>query len=270
MSQETLELEGIQLEIDAGLAIIRLNDPDRLNALTTDMAAALSQALQEIAKPRRAIRAVMLTGAGRGFCAGVNLARRSNDASTSKNLPAMSLVETLFHPLIRKLRDIRVPVLAAVNGPCVGIGVSMVLLCDYVIASHEAYFLVPFRNLGSAPDSGLTWLLPRAVGVGRARQMLMRAERIAATQALEWGLANEVVPAAEFQDRARQLADELANGPTVALGVMRSLVFESIGRSFDNQLEMEAQGVAVTSRTKDNVAAMRVFGTKEKPEFTGT
>jgi 2-(1,2-epoxy-1,2-dihydrophenyl)acetyl-CoA isomerase len=270
MSQETLELEGIQLEIQGALAIIRLNDPDRLNALTTDMAAALSQGLQEIAKPRRAIRAVMLTGAGRGFCAGVNLARRSKDASTAKNLPAMSLVETLFHPLIRKMRGVGVPMLAAVNGPCVGIGVSMVLLCDYVIASEDAYFLVPFRNLASAPDSGLTWLLPRAVGVGRARQMLMRAERVPAARALEWGLANEVVAAAEFHARARELADELANGPTVALGAMRSLLFESINRSFDSQLEMEADGVAVTSRTKDNVAAMRAFGTREKPEFTGT
>jgi 2-(1,2-epoxy-1,2-dihydrophenyl)acetyl-CoA isomerase len=267
---EVLHFDKIQLELDGGLAILTLNDADRLNAITPNMALGISAALMEIAKPRRAVRALMITGAGRGFCAGVNLAGQAKAAEAASNLPALGAVESLFHPLVRKVREVRVPVVAAVNGPCVGIGLVFALLSDIVIAAEDAYFLVPFRNLASSTDSGLSWLLPRTVGPLRARQMILRAERVPAAKALEWGLATAVAPKETFAAEARAIADEFAAGPTVALARMRRLVFDSFEQGFDAHLEAEARGVAETSRTKDNLAALKVFGTKTKPEFTGT
>jgi 2-(1,2-epoxy-1,2-dihydrophenyl)acetyl-CoA isomerase len=128
---------------------------------------------------------------------------------------------------------------------------------------------VPFRNLASSLDSGLSWLLPRAIGIARARQMILRATRVDAATALAWGLIAETAPPADFRDAARRVAQEFAEGPTVALGVMRRLVLDADRRSFDEQLEAELRGVAVTSRTKDNVAAISNFGSKTKPAFTG-
>ena len=272
MSVETLEYTNVRLEIDGGLATIVLADPERLNALSSDMVLSIINALQEVAKPRRRLRALMITGEGRGFCSGANLGGRRREPEAEggrRNLAALGNVETLFHPMIRRLRDVQVPVIAAVNGPCVGVGVAIALTADHIIAADNAYFLVPFRNLASCLDSGLSWALPRAVGVNRARQMILRATRVPAASALDWGLVAEVAPAADFAEAARRTAQEYADGPTVALGVMRRLILDSDARSFDEQLEAELRGVAVTSRTKDNVAAMRVFGSKEKPVFTG-
>jgi 2-(1,2-epoxy-1,2-dihydrophenyl)acetyl-CoA isomerase len=275
MATERIEYARVRLEIEGGLATIVLADPERLNALSGEMVLSVINALQEIAKPRRAIRCVVLTGEGRGFCSGANLAgprqtTESAGSSASPNLKSLGAVETLFHPLVRKLRDVEVPVVAAVNGPCVGFGVAMALTADHIIASDAAYFLVPFRNLASCLDSGLSWALPRAVGINRARQMILRAIRVDAATALSWGLVAEVAPADGFRAAARRVADEFAAGPTVALGLMRRLLLDSDRRSFDEQLEAELKGVAVTSRTKDNAAAISLFGSKTKPEFTGS
>ena len=272
MTTETIEYSQVRLEFEGSLATIVLADPERLNALSGDMVMAVLTALQEVAKPRRNIRCLMITGEGRGFCAGANLMRRPSlpgQEGGAKTLAPLGAVETLFHPLIRRLRDVQVPVVAAVNGPCVGFGVAMALTADHIIASEDAFFLVPFRNLASCLDSGLSWLLPRAIGPARARQMILRAIRVDAATALSWGMIAETAPAAEFRAAARRVADEFATGPTVALGIMRRLIIESEQCGLDAQMEAEARGVAVTSRTKDNVAAMQVFGTKTKPDFTG-
>ncbi|MFZ4604034.1 MAG: enoyl-CoA hydratase-related protein, partial [Caulobacterales bacterium] len=220
---ETLDFDKVQIAFEDGLAILTLNDPDRLNAITPNMGLGISAALMEVAKPRRGVRALMLTGAGRGFCAGVNLAGQAKAAEVASNLPALGAVESLFHPLVRKLRDVRVPIVSAVNGPCVGIGLVFALLSDYVIASEDAYFLVPFRNLASSTDSGLSWLLTRTIGPVRARQMILRAERVPAARAVEWGLANVAVAKDVFAAEARAVSDEFAQGPTVALARMRRL-----------------------------------------------
>jgi len=272
MTAEIIEYANVRLEVEGGLATIVLADAERLNALSGDMVLSIINALQEVAKPRRQIRALMLTGEGRGFCSGANLGGRRRDAPSEgapKNLAALSGVETLYHPLVRRLREVHCPVIAAVNGPCVGFGVAMALTADHIIAADNAYFLVPFRNLASCLDSGISWALPRAIGINRARQMILRATRVSAATAQEWGLVAEVAQASEFRDAARRAAMEFAEGPTIALGVMRRLILDADRRSFDEQLEAELRGVAVTSRTKDNVAAIRLFGSKEKPVFTG-
>ena len=270
MTTEVLEYETLRVEIDGGLATFTLNDPDRLNAVSDHMAHALVEALREIAKPRRGIRCLMLTGEGRSFCAGVNMLERRQNAEQAANLPALSGLESTINPLIRILRDVQHPIVAAVNGPCVGIGVALALLSDYVIASEEAYFLLPFRNLASCCDSGLTWLLPRAIGLQRARKMMLGAQRVTAATALDWGLVSEVAPAEGFRALAHSVANDYAAAPTVALSTMRQLLLDSDGVSLDAHLEAEARGVRITARTRDNQAAIRAFGTKIRPEFIGS
>lgn len=267
---ETLNFENLRLEFDGALATLVLADPDRLNALSPDMVEGIQAALREISKPRRGVRCLMITGEGRGFCAGANLARRRSEASEGKPSTAGSAVESVFHPMIRKLRDVEIPVVAAVNGACVGIGVAIALLSDYVIASDKAYFLVPFRNLASSTDSGLTWLLPRAIGPARARQLVMRAERLPAETALAWGMINEVAPVDGFAEAARKVAQDFADGPTVALGLMRRLVQDSAVNSLDAHMEAEARAVQKTSRTQDNATAIKAFGSKDPVKFVGS
>lgn len=266
---DVVEFENIRLELDGPLATLVLADPERLNALSLEMVEGIQAALLEVAKPRRGVRALMLIGEGRAFCAGANMMRRRTEAAGGKASSAGNAVEGVFHPMIRRLRDVEVPVIAAVNGPCVGIGLAMTLLADYVVAAETAYFLVPFRNLASSPDSGLTWLLPRAVGPARARQLVMRAERLPAADALAWGMINEVAPADGFADAARKVAQDFAAGPTIALGQMRGLFQQGAVNGFDAHLEAEARAVRKTSRTQDNAAAVRAFGSKEKVAFVG-
>lgn len=269
---ETLTFDNVRLEIDGPLATLWLDDPDRLNALTPAMVESIYGALIETAKPRRHIRCLMITGEGRGFCAGANLASGagSKDARrTRAEPPVIASVGGAYHPLVRRIRDLDIPIVAAVNGPCVGFGVALALLADYLVVSDKAFFLVPFASLASCTDSGITWLLPRAIGTARARAMIMRADRLPAQQALEWGMANEVVPHEDFRAEARRIADGFANGPTVALGIMRRLFQDGPERTLDGHLEAELRGVAKTARTKDNTAAITNFGKKDRPAFTG-
>jgi 2-(1,2-epoxy-1,2-dihydrophenyl)acetyl-CoA isomerase len=267
---ERIDYAGLSLAFDGQLAIVTLDDPDRLNAISPAMGSDLAAAWVELAKPRRKVRCVLITGAGRAFCAGVNLQGEADAVAKGKGrVPAITAVEAVFHPMLRRLHALNIPVVAAINGPCVGIGVAIALAADHVIASESAYFLIPFRNLASAPDSGLTWLLPRMVGLQRARRMLLRAERVPAATALDWGLIGEIAPAGGFADAALAVAREFADGPTLALGEIGRLLTDGLRRDLDTAMEAEAAAVSRTSRTRDNVAAMRVFGTKTKPLFTG-
>ena len=267
---ETIDYPFVRLEFDGPLAIMTLNDPDRLNAMGTDMGESIATVLNEIAKPRRKCRALMITGEGRGFCAGVNLMgnRKALEGGTVK-LPALSGVETFFHPLLRRLHAVTIPVIAAPNGPAVGIGLGMCLAADYVIASDKAWFQAPFKNLASATDSGLGWLLSRNIGILRTKRILMRAERIDAATALDWGMVSEVAPAESFAVRAREVAREIANDATIALSEIKQIVGLAQRIDLHSAFESEALAVGRTSRTKDNVAAIRVFGSKEKPVFSG-
>lgn len=267
---EVIEYQNARLEIDGPLATFWFSDPEKLNALSPPMIEALYAALIEVAKPRRRIRCLMITGDGRAFSAGANLSSGAAKAERSRaEPPVIQSVAGTFHPLVRRLRDLEIPVVAAVNGPCVGFGFAISLLADYIIASEKAFFLVPFVSLASCTDSGITWLLPRAIGTPRARAMIMRAERLPADKALEWGLVNEVASEAEFREAAQTVALDFANGPTVALGIMRQLFQHGPEITLDQHLEQEVRGVARTARTKDNTIAISNFGKKMKPEFIG-
>jgi 2-(1,2-epoxy-1,2-dihydrophenyl)acetyl-CoA isomerase len=267
---EIITYDNARLEIEGPLATFWFDDQEKLNALNPGMVEALYAALIEVQKPRRRIRCLMITGEGRAFSAGANLSSGAAKAERKRaEPPVIQSVAGVFHPLVRRLRDLEIPIVAAVNGPCVGFGVAIALLADYLIVSEKAFFLVPFATLASGTDSGITWLLPRAIGTARARAMIMRAERLPADKALEWGAANEVATVDEFREAARRVALEYANGPTIALGVMRELFQRGPELTLDEHLEMEVRGVAATCRTKDNTAAIMNFGKKERPVFTG-
>ncbi|MEO5598385.1 MAG: enoyl-CoA hydratase-related protein [Novosphingobium sp.] len=267
---ETLDYPSIRLQFDGPLATITLNDSDRLNALGEEMAGSIATAVMELSKPRRRVRAVLITAEGRAFCAGVNLmgTRKAVSEGTNK-LAVISSLESLFHPMLRRLHSLSIPVIVGVNGLAIGVGLGIVITGDYIIASEAAWFQTPFKNLASAPDSGTTWLLPRIVGPIRAKRMLLRAERVDAQTALDWGLVSEVVPADQFAARAREVAMEFANDATIALGEIKKLINNGVRVDLNTALEAEAEAVARTARTKDNVAAVKVFATKNKPVFTG-
>lgn len=267
---ERIDYTCVRLEFDGPLATIVLNDPDRLNAMGEDMANALVLALNEIAKPRRRCRAVLVIGEGRAFCAGANLAgNRKALAEGTNKVAALGGTETLFHPLLRRFHALPIPLVVGVNGLAIGIGFGLAMAADYVIAADSAWFQAPFKNLASASDSALAWLLPKTVGPIRAKRILMRAERIDAATAHEWGILSEVVPQAEFAERARAVATEFANDATIALGEIKKLINDSPRHDIHTAFEAESAAVARTSRTKDNVAAIKVFATKTKPVFTG-
>jgi 2-(1,2-epoxy-1,2-dihydrophenyl)acetyl-CoA isomerase len=264
---ETLQFENVTLAFEEQLATLTLDDPERLNAVSPAMAEAVMRALQEASKPRRGVRALYITGQGRGFCAGANIAGRG--AEGVSNLPVLSRAESVYHPLIRRLRDFERPIVVGVNGLCVGIGLAVTLQSDYVVAADTAYFSTPFAKLGSSPDGGLTWMLPRVIGPLRARRMLMMLERVSAQEAQTWGLVAEVLPAEGFAEAAKSVARRFAAGPTVALSEMRRLLLDAQRSDFDSHLEAEARALARTFRSKDNMAGMRAFAAKAEPVFSG-
>jgi len=270
MSDETIEYPTVRLEFDGPLGILTLNQPKALNAIGERMALDIAQALTEVVKPRRKCRALLITGEGRAFSAGVNLMdKRQRVIEGTRMLEALSGTETTYHPMLRRMHGLKIPVIAGVNGLAIGIGMGFALTADYIVAAESAWFQAPFRNLASAPDSALTWLLPRAVGLFRAKRMLMNAEKVDAATALDWGLVSEVRPDEGFAEAARGVAMGFAEGATVALGEIKTLIAAGLRGDLHSTFEAESMAVERTARTKDNVAAVKVFGQKTVPVFTG-
>jgi 2-(1,2-epoxy-1,2-dihydrophenyl)acetyl-CoA isomerase len=270
MSDEAIDYATVRLAFEGPLAVLTLNTPETLNAISEGTAHDIAAALAEVVKPRRKCRALLITGEGRAFSAGVNLmGKRNQVAAGTARIDAISGAEATFHPMLRRVHRLPIPVISAVNGLAIGIGCGLALAGDFVVASEKAWFQTPFANLASAPDSGLTWLLPRIVGPIRAKRMLMRAERIDARTALDWGMVSEVLPAEDFAAQAKALALEFANGPTIALGEIKKLVADGLRSDLHSAFEAEAAAVERTARTKDNVAAVKLFATKTLPVFTG-
>lgn len=270
MSEETISYETVRLEFDGPLAILTLAAPKSLNAIGEAMALEIAAAISEVAKPRRKCRALLITGEGRAFSAGVNLmAKRQQVMEGTRTMEAIGGAESLFHPMLRRIHRLPIPVISGVNGLAIGIGLGLALTADHVVAAESAWFQTPFRNLASAPDSGLTWLLPRMIGTLRAKRMLMRAEKVDAATALDWGLVSEVQPDEGFAEAARAIAMEFANGATVALGEIKTLIANGMRSDLHSAFEAESASVERTARTKDNVAAVKLFALKSLPIFTG-
>ena len=259
--------ETITLEVSDAVATLTLNRPDRLNAAPPQMFAEIRDALDSL--PDLGARALLITGAGRAFCSGADLSGDRGMASGKGGAASRRALRTAFNPALVALAKAPVPVVAAVNGAAAGIGASLALSSDFVIAGESAYFLEAFVNIGLVPDGGATWILPRMVGVPRAMQMMMLGERIGAAQAADWGLIYRAVADDALVTEARALARRLADGPTLALGTMRRLIREGLDRDYTAQLDAEAEGQALAGSSADAAEGIMAFLQKRPAQFRG-
>jgi 2-(1,2-epoxy-1,2-dihydrophenyl)acetyl-CoA isomerase len=210
----------------------------------------------------------MITGAGRAFSSGADL---KEDRGREEGLPDLSVrLKELYHPIILGIREMPKPVIAAVNGPAVGIGCSLALDCDLVLAGESSYFLLAFVNIGLVPDGGVTAILPARAGLARTMEMGMLGERVPAAQALEWGIVNRVLPDERLIVDAEQLLEHLAKGPTASYANFKRLVNRRVYAGMADQLEAEADAQAEQGRTADFTEGVMAFVQKRPPEFKGS
>ena len=256
--------EKVLLRIQDNVAVVTLNAPEVLNALSAEMVRQLSVTVSKAAKTE-GVRCLLINAAGRGFCAGANLQARG--AATDLP-PAGSALETHYAPLMNKLRNLAFPIVTAVNGPAAGVGMSLALTGDIVMASDSAYFLQAFAKIGLVPDGGATWYLPRLIGWGRAMELSMLAERLPASEALSWGLVNRVVPEAELEAASMAMAQRLASGPK-SLGLIRKAYWASWENDFNKQMQLEADLQTEAHASTDNREGVAAFLEKRPPVFKG-
>jgi len=257
---------SILSEARAGYHVITLNRPERLNAFNDAMHEALRDAIAR-AEADESCRALLITGAGRGFCTGQDLSDRLLRPG-EKPLPRKSL-EIYYNPLVRKLRALPFPVIAAVNGVAAGAGCNIALACDIVLAARSASFTQSFARIGLIPDSGGTWLLPRLVGEARARALALLAEPLPAEKAEQWGLVWKCVDDAALAGEARKLCEHFAAAPTQGLALIKRALDASAGNSFDVQLDLERDLQREANMTPDYAEGVRAFMEKRKPNFSG-
>ena len=257
---------SILSEARAGYHVITLNRPERLNAFNDAMHEALRDAIAQ-AEADESCRALLITGAGRGFCAGQDLSDRLLKPG-EKPLPRKSL-EIYYNPLVRKLRALPFPVIAAVNGVAAGAGCNVALACDIVLAARSASFTQSFARIGLIPDSGGTWLLPRLVGEARARALALLAEPLPAEKAAQWGLIWKCVDDAALTGEAKSLCEHFAAAPTQGLALIKRALDASAGNSFDAQLDLERDLQREANMTPDYAEGVRAFMEKRKPNFSG-
>ncbi|MBQ0824730.1 2-(1,2-epoxy-1,2-dihydrophenyl)acetyl-CoA isomerase PaaG [Microvirga terrae] len=261
-----MENDLVITERREGYRVITLNRADRLNSFNEAMHAALMSALLD-AEADEACRALVLTGAGRGFCAGQDLSDRVFSPGQVPDLS--STLERLYNPLVRKLRALRMPVICAVNGVAAGAGANLALACDIVLAARSAKFIQAFAKLGLVPDSGGTWFLPRLVGPARARALALLAEPVPAEQAEAWGMIWKAVEDGALMDEAHRLAAHFAVQPTVGLGLIKQALDASETRDLDSQLDLERDLQGQAGRTPDYIEGVTAFFEKRQPKFTG-
>ena len=258
--------EKILLARDNGLATLTFNAPDRLNAVSRKMIAEIKTCWEELAADG-SVRAVLVTGAGRGFCAGADLADPDREASATADSGAA--LEKYFNPVIRLMRTIPKPIVAAVNGVAAGVGMSFALASDIAIAGKSASFLQAFARIGLLPDGGSTWFLPRLAGDQRARALAMLAPQIPADRAKEWGLIWDVVDDAVLMPTATEIARKLADGPTMALARIKGALAQSSANDLSAQLDVERDYQRELGRSDDFKEGVSAFLAKRKPEFKG-
>ena len=260
-------MSSVLVSVDAGVETITLNRPEKLNALNPEMHAQLRAALER-ATDDAGIRALLITGAGRGFCTGQDLAERDVSAGAAPIDLSVSL-GSHYNPLIRRLRALPKPVVCAVNGIAAGAGANLALACDIVIAARSASFVQAFARLGLVPDSGGTFFLPRLVGTARAMGLALLAEPLSAERAAQWGLIWKAVDDGHLADEALALALTLANGPTKGFGLLKKALYASPTNSLDAQLDLERDLQREAGFSEDYREGVSAFKEKRAPRFKG-
>lgn len=259
--------DPVLFEKTDAIATITLNQPQTLNALTYEMTLRLRDIVEEIAGDPE-VRAVLLTGAGRGFCSGANLLSGSAETLAVGGMRMRALILTM-NDVLARIVEMEKPWLAAVNGPAVGGGCSLALACDLVLIAESAYLCLGYVNLGLVLDMGSTFLLPRLVGLRKAAELAFFGERIYGSEAAELGLVNRTVPDDALMDTAREWAARLAAGPTVALGAIKLGMHRALHASFRDALHWEAMMLSLVAQTGDAAEGLMAFFQKRKPDFKG-
>ncbi len=255
--------EMIDFKLDGGVALLTLNRPDRLNSFTVQMHEEVADALSRL----EGARVLVLTGAGRGFCAGQDLNDRAVAPGESVDLGVS--VENYYNPLIRRLTSLPFPVIARVNGVAAGAGANIALACDIVIAAKSAKFIQSFASIGLIPDSGGTWVLPRLVGQARALGLALTAEPLPAEKAAEWGLIWRAVEDDQLDAEVDALAARFAGAPTRGLAAIKRMIRESWGHSLDQELDLQRDAMRELGYSDDYREGVAAFMEKRKPSFTG-
>ena len=263
-----MNFETITFSLDAGIARLTLNRPDKLNSFTGEMHAELRVALDSIQNDT-SVRVLVLTGAGRAFSAGQDLADPAMAAIDGKMPDIGNVVEASYKPLILRLQNLRVPTIAAVNGIAAGAGASVALACDLVIATKSASFLQAFSKIGLIPDTGGTWFLPQRVGMARAMGLALLADKLPAEKAADWGLIWQCVEDAEFAAAVDKLAQQLSTAPTKALVRTRQAMHAAPGHTLEQQLSMEGGFMRELGWSPDYAEGVAAFMDKRAPNFTG-
>jgi len=260
-------MNTIQFRLESGVARLTLNRPDKLNSFTSQMHAEIREVLAELAGSREA-RVLLLTGAGRGFCAGQDLADRSV-APGGAPVDLGESIEKNYRPLVLALRNLPMPVIAAVNGVAAGAGANIALACDVVIAARSANFIQAFSKIGLLPDSGGTWLLPRLVGNARALGLALFGDKLSAAQAESWGLIWRCVDDDQLESVAGEMAKQLAAGPTRGFARTKQAIYGSWSATLEQQLDLERDFQRELGASEDYREGVAAFLEKRAPRFTG-
>lgn len=258
--------EHIRFDLRDGIARLTLHRPDKLNSFNQTMLLEVRDAIAATAEARA--RVLLLTGAGRGFCAGQDLGDRVMRADgEAPDLGAS--IERFYAPILKSLRALEMPVVCAVNGVAAGAGANLALACDIVLAAESAFFYEPFCKLGLVPDTGGTYVLPRRAGVARALGMALLGERIPARQAAEWGMIWRVVPDEMFAQTVESVVQQLATGPTLGLAATKAAIYSGLTNSLNTQLDIERDLNRALGRSRDYAEGVAAFLAKRAPNFEG-